>query len=320
MSKRWLWSVASLVIAAAASYAWFAATRGPELPEGILYGNGHIEATEVRVAAEVAGRVLQHDLEEGRQVEAGQILAAIDPRTSRDELRVIQGELDALRRSEAALESQIRLWEHHVETATRRQERVVSLAENDLASPGDVDTAADALHEAQTQLASLMAERRVLHGRVDSAEARVRLAQDRVEETEVKAPLDGTVLIRAVETGELVQAGQTLALVADLKRLQLEIYLSGDVVGKVGLGDPARIRVDAFPGQHFDGRVARIDDFAQFTPRDIHLPQERTRLVYGMTLALDNTNGNLKPGMPADAWVRWKPGQPWPDSLFVPGR
>jgi HlyD family secretion protein len=318
MSRRWLWSLIALVVVAAGSYGWFTYSRNPQLPVGIVYGNGHIEATEVRLSAEVSGRVLEHELAEGAQVAAGQIVATLDWSTSREELRVIQGELAALLQSQSALDSQIRLWEHHIETARRRVARTRSLLAPDLASPSEEDAAEDALTEAEAQLEGLAAERRVLQGRIDSARARVRLAEDRLEKTEVEAPLAGTVLIRAVETGELVQAGQTLALIADLERLRLEIYLPGDVLGKVALGDAARVRVDAFPDRYFPAQITRIDDFAQFTPRDIHVPAERTRLVYGMTLTIDNAQGHLKPGMPADAWVRWDEALAWPDTLAVP--
>lgn len=320
MSRRWLWSLLALLVVAAGSYGWFTFSRSPQLPVGIAYGNGHIEATEVRLSAEAAGRVLQHELAEGVRVAAGQIVATLDPSTSREELRVIQGELAALLQSRSAFESQIRLWEHHIETARRRLERTRSLLASNLASTREEDAAEDALKEAEAQLESLAAERRVLQGRIDSARARVRLAEDRLEKTEVEAPLDGTVLIRAVETGELVQMGQTLALVADLERLQLEIYLPGDVLGKIALGDPARVRVDAFPDRYFPAHIKRIDDFAQFTPRDIHVPAERTRLVYGVTLAIDDAQEHLKPGMPADAWVRWDEALAWPATLIVPRR
>ncbi len=77
------------------------------------------------------------------------------------------------------------------------------------------------------------------------------------------------------------------------------------------------MRVDAFPERYFDAQVIRIDDYAQFTPRDIHLPEERTRMVYGITLALESADGTLKPGMPADAWIRSSETE-WPTSLPVP--
>ncbi len=81
----------------------------------------------------------------------------------------------------------------------------------------------------------------------------------------------------------------------------------------------ARVKVDAFADRFFEARVARVDQRAQFTPRDIHMPEERVRMVFGVTLALENPQGVLKPGMPADAWILWKSGAAWPDRLFVPG-
>ena len=89
-------------------------------------------------------------------------------------------------------------------------------------------------------------------------------------------------------------------------------------IGKIKLNDPARVRVDAFPQRTFEARVARVDPRAQFTPKDVHMPDERARLVFGVVLAVDNPEAYLKPGMPADAWVRWKPEASWPDKLTVP--
>ena len=79
-----------------------------------------------------------------------------------------------------------------------------------------------------------------------------------------------------------------------------------------------RVRVDGLE-RYFTAKVSRIDDFAQFTPRDIHMPDERQRMVYGVTLILDNTDNELKPGMPADAWIRWDTTAEWPELLMVPG-
>ncbi len=96
------------------------------------------------------------------------------------------------------------------------------------------------------------------------------------------------------------------------------MYVPGRDLGLIRLGNAARVRVDAFPERHFESRVIRIDDYAQFTPRDIHVPEERTRMVYGITLGLDNAGRQLKPGMPADAWIRWDATKDWPISLPVP--
>lgn len=314
----WLWSLALILVLGAVSWGVFVATRPAKLPEGFLYGNGHIEGTEVRVASEVGGRVVEQHLTEGALVRAGEPVVVIDAQTSQDRLRAVEGELAALRESKAAIESQIEIWTHHAETAERQLDRVRDLLASQLASQRDVDEAENGLREAQGQLQSLRAQSEALDGQIMSAEAKVDLAKSQLEKTEVDAPEDGTVMVRAVENGEVVQPGQPLALLVDLSKLELKVYIPERDIGKVELDGAARVKVDAFPERFFDARVARVDDYAQFTPRDIHVPEERTRMVYGVTLALDNPGGRLKPGMPADAWIRWDDSRAWPAELPVP--
>lgn len=316
--RSWLWPSVALIAIAAVSYGVFLATRPSDLPEGFLYGNGHIEGTEIRIASEVTGRVTEQTLTEGAAVSRGQTLVVIDPTTTREQLAAVRGELSALRRSRDALDAQLDLWTHHVETAKRQVQRLRGLVASKLAADRDLDEAQDALREAESQVETVTSQREALGKQIESADARVRLAESRLEKTEVTAPQDGTVLVRAVETGEVVEAGQPLGLVVDLDRLELKVYLPERDIGRVLLGAAARIRVDAFPGRYFEARVSRVDDYAQFTPRDIHLPEERTRMVYGVTLALENPERRLKPGMPADAWIRSDETKDWPAVLPVP--
>ncbi|HRQ63627.1 MAG TPA: efflux RND transporter periplasmic adaptor subunit [Xanthomonadaceae bacterium] len=318
MKRSWLVSLLLLLGIAAGSYIAFLALRPDALPHGIVYGNGHIEGIEVRVAAEVPGRVVEHALVEGQTVTAGQPLVAIDPRSFHDELAAMRGELAALHGTQAAIDAQIVTWTHHAESAQRQSGRLRRLADDRVAAAQELDRALDTEREAVGQIERLRAQRETLAAQIDSVASRVRLAETQVERSTVLAPLDATVLVRAVEVGEVVQAGQPLALLVDLARLELKVYLPGVEAGKVRPDAPARVQVDAWPGRVFDARVARLDAYAQFAPRDIHLPEERTRMVYGVVLALDNPDGALKPGMPADAWIRWDETEPWPERLFVP--
>lgn len=317
MNRSWFLTVGGVALVAIASYALYALTRPEPLPQGLLYGSGHIEGTEIRIASEVAGRIVEQRMPEGKVVSAGASLLTIDPVASRHQLRAAEAELQALRESRAALEAQLATWSHHVETAQEQVARLERLAQNDLASRQSLDSAQDALRQAEGELERLQAQRESLDRQIVSAEARVNLARTQLERTTVHAPRSGTVLVRAVEAGEVVQVGQPLALLVDLSRLELKVYLATDQMGKVRLDDEARVRVDAFPDRLFDARVIRVDDYAQFTPRDIHVPEERTQMVYGVTLALDNPERRLKPGMPADAWIRWQ-DVPWPDRLPIP--
>jgi Barrel-sandwich domain of CusB or HlyD membrane-fusion len=131
-------------------------------------------------------------------------------------------------------------------------------------------------------------------------------------------PAPPTLETRAIEVGELATPGRAVAVLVDLSRMDLKVFIPEKDIGKVELDDPARVRVDAFPDRLFEPSVARVDQRAQFTPRDIHMPEERVRLVFGVTLSLDNPDGVLKPGMPADAWILWQEDAPWPEHLIVP--
>jgi len=300
------------------SYAIFRATRPPELPAGFIYGNGHIEGTEIRIASELGGRVLEQHLVEGAPVAMGDLLLVLDSQNRRDRVRAARGERAALQESAVALDAQIATWTHHRRMAERQLTRVQRLSEQNVAPDRDLDEAENGVREARGQLEALKADRSALERRIAALDARVQLAENEVEKTEVHAPSAGTVLVRAVEVGEVVLPGQALGLLMDLSRLELKVYVPGSDLGKLVLGDPARVRIDAFSNRDFSARVSRIDDYAQFTPRDIHVPEERTRMVYGVTLMLDNPDGVLKPGMPADAWIRWDDAQSWPESLPIP--
>jgi HlyD family secretion protein len=317
MNRSWVAALVAVLVAVGASYAFYALTRPEPLPEGFLYGSGHIEGTEIRIASEVAGRVFEQHMPEGQVVTAGAVLALVDPTVSRDRLTAAERETEALRASRAALAAQIATWSHHVETAQAQVTRIERLARTDLSSAQSLDTARDALRQAQGELSRLEAQTKSLDEQIAGAEARVGVARAELERTTVYAPQEGTILVRAVEAGEVIQVGQPLALLVDLTRLELKIYLALDDLGRVRLGDEARVRVDAYPEELFAAAVARVDDYAQFTPRDIHVPDERTQMVYGVTLSLENAERRLKPGMPADAWLRFE-DVPWPDRLPIP--
>lgn len=318
MRSRTGWTVTAILVVVAGAALAYPFLRAPPAPPGLAYGSGHVEATEVRLAAQVSGRVVEQRLMEGATVAADDVLVVIDPSTSRDKLAAVQEEGAALRASRAALEAQIDTWTHHLGSAREQKSRIQSLAAKGVASQQSLDTAGDAVTQAEGELGRLRAQRQSLEAQVASLESRARLAQTEVTRTEVRAPQAATVLVRAVETGEVIAAGQALALLADLRRLELKVYLAANDAGKVVLGQDAKVRVDAFPDVLFAARVARVDAYAQFTPRDIHVPDERAQMVYGVILQIDNLEQRLKPGMPADAWIRWDSNATWPARLAVP--
>ncbi len=318
MRKSWVWTLAGMVGLAAVSYALFLRLAPPTLPEGLLYGNGRIEATEVTVSAEVTGRVLDSALVEGRTVQADEVLVRLDTTDLTTRLRQAEANALAAQRARVDVERQLATARHHLATAQTDLARHRKLGATGNVSAQLLDRAENQEREAQGQVEALTARQEQAAAQQEAAAREVELLHSQLGKAVIRAPAAGTVLTKGIEVGELASPGRTVAVMADLTRIELKVYVPESEVGKIKLDDPARVRVDAFPERYFEARVARVDPRAQFTPKDIHMPDERARLVFGVVLAVDNPEGYLKPGMPADAWLRWQPDVPWPPKLVVP--
>lgn len=318
MKATWLWTAISLLLVAAGSYGLYVYLTPPPLPEQVLYGNGHIEGTEVKVSAEIPGRVLAVTFEEGNTVEKAAVLARIDDRELRLERDRAQAEISALEENQKRFRIERASWQHHFQTAQKDLDRYRTLRAKGTVPPQRLEQAENAFVEARKNVDGLEAQIKYTEAKLSAARASLALTETRLAKSTVTAPSSGTVLIKGIESGEFVQPGQAIAVLADLRNVELKVFVPEQDIGKVALSAPARVRVDAFPKRFLAGVVARVDQSAQFTPRDIHMPSERVRMVFGVTLRIENPDGLLKPGMPADAWILWRSGASWPTRLFVP--
>jgi len=318
VKRTWLWTAVTITVLALASYVVYLVLIPPPLPPGLLYGNGHIEGTEVVVSAETGGTVVENDVVEGNPVHEGELLVKLDDTELRIKLTQAEAQLAAVQRSQDALREQLGLWRHHLSSAQSDLKRFRELRQRGSISPQQLTQAEDRFREAQSRVKALEAQIAEAGDRQTAAGQSVALLKRQLEKTEIRAPIAGTVQTKAIEAGELAEPGRSVAVLVDLSRLELKVYIPEKDIGKVTLGAAARVRVDAFPERYFDASVMRVDQKAQFTPRDVHLPEERVRMVFGVTLALKNPQGWLKPGMPADAWIRWQNNAKWPARLTVP--
>ena len=139
--------------------------------------------------------------------------------------------------------------------------------------------------------------------KLDQAQAALKAAQDRLDHAQILSPVTGVVLVKAVEEGELVAVGSAVMTVADLRSLELKVYIPEEKVGKINLGQSAVITVDSFPGQKFEGKVKYISNKAEFTPKNIQTKEERVNQVFEVKIRIPNPDMKLKPGMPADAEI-----------------
>lgn len=289
-----------------------------------IEASGTIEATEVEIASKVTGHIVKLTVDEGDRVEKDQLLAVIDGRELEAQVREAEAQRAAaqanLRNLEAgSREQEIKKAEASLEEAQANMEktrtdweRMERLHKDKVASDQEWEharTAYDAAvaknREAKEHLDLLKAgtRRQVIEaarGELERAQAAVEFAHAQRDQIYLSAPLTATVLLKNRELGELAVVGSPIVTLGDLDNLWVTIYIKETDLGRVTLGQQAAVTVDTFPGKNYPGKVTYISNKAEFTPKTIQTKEERVKLVFEVKVAVENQNGELKPGMPAD--------------------
>ncbi|MBI1747105.1 MAG: efflux RND transporter periplasmic adaptor subunit [Acidobacteria bacterium] len=138
---------------------------------------------------------------------------------------------------------------------------------------------------------------------IERAQAQVAIADTQMEDTTAKSPIDGVVLVKAAEVGQVVAAGTTVVTVGDIDHPWLRGYINEKDLGRVKLGAKVKVTTDSYPGKVYWGRVAFIASEAEFTPKQIQTPEERVKLVHRIKIDLSNPQQELKLNMTADAEI-----------------
>ena len=164
----------------------------------------------------------------------------------------------------------------------------------------NVKIAADNLAQAEANVA--VADSKVTQAQkvIDQAQAALDLVNIQLQKLVITSPSDGIILARNIEPGEVVVSGAPALTIGKPDDLTITVYIPENRYGEVKLGDQANVSVDSFPNQAFDATVTRIADQAEFTPRNVQTAAGRQTTVYAVELAVQNSGGMLKPGMPAD--------------------
>jgi HlyD family secretion protein len=204
-----------------------------------------------------------------------------------------------------------------VAAARRRLEAArgsLTTAQANLSNPG--------IHEFQaaTVTKQIAQQQSDIESTLDTArQARFQLqeAQDNRNDLVIKAPFDGTIMTRAAEPGEVVQAGTAIVTLLDLSKVYLRGYIPEGEIGKVRIGQAARVYLDSSPDKPIGAEVQRIDPQATFTPENTYFRDDRVKQVVGVKILLKGATGFAKPGMPADGEILVQ-GSEWPAGRFHP--
>ena len=306
--------LAILLVAAGGFGYW--KSQHDRLPEGISMGNGRLESTEVQIAAKIPGRLAEVLVDEGDRVTKGQLLARMDTRTLEASRVQAQAEVQRARQAMAANEANVQLRQSEKLLASQELKRTRQLSQRGFASGQQVDqqqaqfdTSNAAVSAAQAQVAAAKAA-------IASSEAQVAQLTSEIEDSSLRAPINGVIQLRLAEPGEVLGSGGRVFMMIDPSDQYMNLYLPAAVVGKLTVGAEARIVLDALPDQALPAKISFVAAKSQFTPKEVETRDERQKLVFRVKLRLTQPSAvpQAKPGMPGAGYVRTADVD-WPANL-----
>lgn len=331
--KRLIPIVILLAAAVTAGFYFYPRFKAKPAPTNEITLSGNIEAHESLLSFKVPGRIVELPVDEGQQVNQNDLLARLEDSDIRQKVRIDEASV-AVRQSNLALmragtrEQEIKALQQSVldaqaDLALKKadSDRAQQLFSKDELSAQDRDRAVTALKRSEAGLAA--AQQRVSEAEEGARKEDIAIAQANLEQakaslglsrinagyTTLRAPAAGIITVRQAELGEVIAPGTPVVSVADLDHIWLRSYVAETDLGRIHWGQDVTVTTDTYAGKQYHGRIAFIAPNAEFTPKSVQTYKERVTLVYRVKIDVDNPNHELKPGMPADAYLQLAPTQ-----------
>jgi HlyD family secretion protein len=262
---------------------------------------GNFEAIEVIVSSQANGQLLSLNIEEGMGVALGDTIGLIDTiDLSLKKQQLLSQEVVLVARLRN-FDSQKSVQEQQRKNVLVDKERVANLLKDGAATQKQMDDISGSLDLLEQQILATEVQKEAARAEMATLDAQVRQVQETISKCYIISPLSGTVLVKFAETGEITAMGKPICKMANLAELELKVYISGDQLPYLKLGQAVEVLTDKNQKEFatWQGTVSWISSKAEFTPKTIQTKKERVNLVYAAKVRVPN-DGTLKIGMPGE--------------------
>jgi HlyD family secretion protein len=309
------------VVAAAGvfGYQYWQQTKSA-LPKGIASGNGRIEAKLVDVVAKEPLRVKEVRVDEGALVHPGEVLVVLDTATLEAQLAEAKLNVAATQEKGAGAKAAIAKRKAEIQLAKIEVKRSTALVAERAGSQRDLDVRTMALQTTSAGLQEDEAKVRTIEEEVKVAQAKVVTIQTRIDDATLKSPVNGRVLYRLAEVGEVLGPGGKALTLTNLNDVYMEIFLPSEQAAMLKIGAEARLTVDFLPGRAVAGYVSFVSPEAQFTPKQVETRSEREKLTFRVKIRVPEKTVEsyidfIKTGVRGVGYVKVDESAAWPASL-----
>lgn len=270
--------------------------------EAAYDASGTFEAVETIVSAEASGNIKSLDVEEGQVLKAGQVVGFIDSVQLILKKKQLQAQISAVLSGRPDISAQTAALQEQLRQAERERDRTENLLKADAATRKQLDDAISQVAIVKKQIAATQSSLGIttvnLKDQTAPLEAQIQQLDDQLDKCRLTNPIDGTVLTKYAEAGEVTSPGKAVYKIAALNTIILRAYLTGDQLPHVKIGQQVKVLVDDTKDAYktYTGTIEWISNKAEFTPKTIQTKDERANLVYAIKVRLNN-DGYLKIGM-----------------------
>ncbi len=285
------------VILIVIAFALFACSRDDNTADA--YGN--FEAIDVIVSSQANGQIRWLNLDEGDAIDSGTHVGLVD--TTNLHLQKLQliSKKSAVASKITSINSQISVQQQQKKNLLTDQQRITNLYAEGAATQKQLDDINGAVDLIDKQISATHTQLQAVFDEIRATEAQIELTDEAIRKSFIINPVSGTVLTKMAEEGEVTAFGKPLYKIANLGDLILKVYISGDQLPQLMIGQEVDVQIDknSKENSRLKGIVSWISNQAEFTPKIIQTKEERVNLVYAVKVRVKN-DGFLKIGMPGE--------------------
>jgi len=261
---------------------------------------GNFEAVETTISSEANGRIIWLNITEGQILAEGDTIGLVDTTDLHFKKLQLVAQRSAIGSKSANINAQAAVYNQQKANLSIDLQRIENLLKEQAATPKQLDDVTGSIEVIDRQTASIKTQLSAVGDEIKAIDAQIAQIDEALNRCYLVSPIEGTVLARFAETGEVTAFGKPLYKIANLSTMDLRVYISGDMLSLVKTGQQARVFIDSTEGlSELEGQVTWVSPSAEFTPKIIQTREERVNLVYAVKLKVVN-DGRLKIAMPAE--------------------
>lgn len=268
-------------------------------------GYGNFEATEITISSEANGKIEFLKVEEGDELKSQLQVGLVDTLQLHFTKKQLIASKSTISSKSANIISQKSVLNEQLKTAKLEKNRIRNMYAENAATKRQVEEIEGKVKVIEEQIKSVGTQNAPILNDLKSIDVQIAKINDQIAKSKIINPINGTVLTKYAEPGEITAFGKPLYKIADISEMTLRIYVSETQLSKIKVGQNVSVKIDAEKDmKSYQGTISWIASSAEFTPKIIQTKEERVNLVYAVKVKVKN-DGSLKIGMPAEMWIKY---------------